>query len=419
VLGKITQAFGCLLITSSLGSAAGLAISFNDLTANLTNVNSTYSVAISGTGSANITSIGETTITLNGTGTRERGLNCGDYLQLNLVFTLDATDTLTAVFTMPLTGFGSPQPFTITGGTGLLAGSSGTGTVTVNANATNTVVTGSGSGTLSLGAPLPTPPTISPSGIVPVYSTVPIVQPGSWISIYGANFVSTSTTWTGNFPTNLGGVTVTIDSKPAYLWFVSPGQINLQVPNDATQGCVNVVVNTPTGSVSSQVTLQAQQPSLDLLDGSKYAVAEIPSTTNSGAYAGGAYDLMGPAGLFPFNTRPVKVGETIELYGVGFGPTLVPVTAGQVLANYTQDTITPTVTIGGVNAQVTFAGEVEAGLYQLNVVIPQVPSGDEQIIATVPGANPVLFSADMTQNCTDPDPEGSMPTNCAVYLSVQ
>jgi uncharacterized protein (TIGR03437 family) len=42
-----------------------------------------------------------------------------------------------------------------------------------------------------------------------------------------------------------------------------------------------------------------------------------------------------------------------------------------------------TVTIGGVNAQVMFAGITGAGLYQINVIVPDVPAGDQKIILTI------------------------------------
>ena len=54
-------------------------------------------------------------------------------------------------------------------------------------------------------------PAITTGGIVPG-----TIQPGEWVSIYGTNLASETATWTGNFPTSLGGTSVTIDGKPAY-----------------------------------------------------------------------------------------------------------------------------------------------------------------------------------------------------------
>jgi sugar lactone lactonase YvrE len=60
-------------------------------------------------------------------------------------------------------------------------------------------------------------PSISAGGVVPASSTVNTIQAGQWVSIYGSNLAGTTANWTGNFPTTLGGTSVTIDGKPAYL----------------------------------------------------------------------------------------------------------------------------------------------------------------------------------------------------------
>ena len=59
-------------------------------------------------------------------------------------------------------------------------------------------------------------PLIASGGIGPIYSISATIQPGEWVSIYGANLAGASATWTGNFPTLLGGTSVTINGKQAY-----------------------------------------------------------------------------------------------------------------------------------------------------------------------------------------------------------
>lgn len=237
-----------------------------------------------------------------------------------------------------------------------------------------------------LSTPVPSPqlPFISPNGIVPNDSSVPIVQPGSWISIYGANLATSTTTWNNDFPTSLGGTTVTIDNNPAYLWYVSPGQINLQAPDDTTTGMVTVNVKTASGTASSSVTLSQFGPSLSLFD-SQYVAAEILTPDGSGMYGGGTYDLVGPTGYFSFAARPVQPGETLVLYGVGFGPTNPPVPAGQTFTGAAPTTNPVTVTIGGESTTVLFSGLVAAGLFQINVVVPSISSGDQVVQAAVGG----------------------------------
>ncbi len=239
--------------------------------------------------------------------------------------------------------------------------------------------------TLPINLPVPT---ITTGGVVPIFSSVPTIQAGSWISIYGTSLADNIYTWSGNFPTSLGGDTVTINGKAAYLWFVSPTQLNVQAPDDTTTGSVDVVVNTPYGPANSTVTLAPVAPSFNLFDSSKYVAGVIPTADGSGAYQGGTYDLLGPSGFFSFSTRPVKVGESVELYGVGFGPTTPPVPAGQVYSGPGAQTPAGavTITIGGMPATVTFSGITEAGSYQINVVIPATGSGDQLVQASVGGA---------------------------------
>jgi uncharacterized protein (TIGR03437 family) len=92
--------------------------------------------------------------------------------------------------------------------------------------------------------------------------------------------------------------------------------------------------------------------------------------------------FLGPATLYPGVTTPAQPGETIVLYGNGFGRTNPPVGAGS-LAPYGTLPSNPVIRIGGLPATVRFAGIVAAGEYQFNVVVPSgVPNGDNPISAT-------------------------------------
>jgi uncharacterized protein (TIGR03437 family) len=228
-------------------------------------------------------------------------------------------------------------------------------------------------------------PVITPGGIGPVYSSSNTIQAGSWISIYGKNLANMTAIWNGDFPTSLGGVSVTIDDKAAYLWYVSPTQINLQAPDDAQTGQVTVVVKNAAGSMTSTVTLARAGPSLSLLGDGKHVAGVIPTPDGSGAYGSGGYDLAGPDGAFAFNTRPVKQGEVLVLYGVGFGATNPSIAAGQTFSGAAPTMNPVTFTIGGIAAEVTFSGITEAGLYQFNLTVPKTGSGDMTVLATVSG----------------------------------
>ena len=179
--------------------------------------------------------------------------------------------------------------------------------------------------------PLPgaTPPVIDPNGVVPIYSSAVEIQPGEWVSIYGKNLALLPSTWNGDFPTVLGDTSVTINGKAAYLWYVSPQQINLQSPDDTAVGSVNVIVTTNGGTATSTVSLGQFAPAFSLVDG-KHVAGIILRTDGSGAFGNGGYDILGPTGTsLGYATVAAKSGDVIELFGVGFGPTNPAVVAGK------------------------------------------------------------------------------------------
>jgi uncharacterized protein (TIGR03437 family) len=246
-----------------------------------------------------------------------------------------------------------------------------------------TAAVGIQNGSVSVVNPSIGNPSITPSGVVPVYSSATTIQPGSWVSIYGSNLSSETTSWNGQFPTTLGGVNVTINAKQAFLWFVSPTQINLQAPSDTATGTVSVVVTTSGGKASSTVMLGPYGPSFSLLS-SRYSAAIVLTPGQSGN-SGSGYDIIGPSAAFSYPSRPVQAGETVLLYGVGFGPTSPTVLAGQAFSGAAPCVSLPQVTIGGVPAMVSFAGIVEAGLYQLNVVIPSGVGVGDKLLQAIAG----------------------------------
>jgi len=235
-------------------------------------------------------------------------------------------------------------------------------------------------------ASLPPSPTIDPGGIAPVYSTVPAIQPGEWVSIFGANLASSTATWTGDFPASLGGASVTIDGRAAALSFVSPGQINLQAPDDTASGAVPVVVTTAGGVATATVTLAKFAPSFLLLD-SKHVAGIILRSNGSGAYGGGAYDIIGPAGnSLGYPTVAAKAGDSILLFAVGLGPTSPAVPAGQAFSGAAPTTNPVNVLIDNVSVTPAFAGVSGAGLYQINLTVPAgLGTGDVSLAATVGG----------------------------------
>jgi uncharacterized protein (TIGR03437 family) len=267
---------------------------------------------------------------------------------------------------------------------GLQAGSSPSATVTISCTSANpcTAVTVPVQVIVTAG----TAPTINQNGVVPIFSTVTTVQQGEWISIYGTNLGTGTFYWNGNFPQSLGGTSVTIDGRPAYMYFVEPTQVNVQVPNDSATGTVLVVVNTPTGSITSTVTLGEFGPSFSLID-SKHVAGIIYRPDGSGAYGSGSgsYDIIGPTGSsLGYRTVAATAGDVIALFGVGFGPTTPAVPAGQPFSGQAPTNNTVTMMMNNVNVPLSFSGLSEAGVYQFNLTVPAgLGTGDVPVVALV------------------------------------
>jgi uncharacterized protein (TIGR03437 family) len=209
------------------------------------------------------------------------------------------------------------------------------------------------------------------------------IASGSWVSIYGSGLSATTRSWQNadfqgsNLPVALDGVSVTINGKAAAVWFISPGQLNVQAPSDNATGPVAVQVTNASGSAVGTAALQQYAPGFFTFPG-KYAAA---------VHADGAY--VAPVGFFggAVASRPAQPGEVLLIFGSGFGPTAPAVPAGQVFqgAAALADPSQLHIRIGGIPAIVQYAGMVAAGEYQFNVVVPALTDGDQQLTADIGG----------------------------------
>ena len=194
----------------------------------------------------------------------------------------------------------------------------------------------------------------------------PGIVAGSWVTIQGANLSDVSRTWSdsdftnGNvLPTNLSGVSVKINGLDAPVYYISPGQINVQAPANIN-GTVSVVVthNGVAGSPGSASAV-ASAPGLFtyLLGGRTY-----PS-----ALFNGTYTIVGDPALYSAAAK-AKAGDIIQLYATGLGVS----PAGNIITSPIAFSGTVTATIGTANAPVLGTALVAVGEFQVNI---QVPSG--------------------------------------------
>jgi uncharacterized protein (TIGR03118 family) len=209
-------------------------------------------------------------------------------------------------------------------------------------------------------------PAIAASGAVNAASLSAGIAPGAFATIFGTALAATTRTWAssdfvnGKLPVQLDGVSVTIDGKPAYVYYVSPTQIDVIAPADSNSGSVPVIV-TNNSVTSASATAQLSTVAPAFFAAGKYAIA---------AHADGS--LVASA-------TPAVPGEGIALYGTGFGATS-PTVDGMVVSSPANLVTTPTITIGGASAKVNFAGRSAAGLDQINVIVPPVPAGSTGVV---------------------------------------
>jgi protocatechuate 3,4-dioxygenase, beta subunit len=221
----------------------------------------------------------------------------------------------------------------------------------------------------------------SRSGVVNAAGFQVGVAPGAWISIHGFRLSNTTRTWTssdivnGKLPTSLDGVSVAINGRNAFVYYISPTQINVLAPSDTLSGSVPVVVTNANGtSASTTVQLQAALPGFFRLT-EEYVIA----TDANGGYIGPENIATG------LLTTPAKPFDAITLWGTGFGPT-TPATEPSDVLEAANPLLNPvTLRIGQSTAQVTYAGLTGTGLYQFNLIVPDLPNGDYPVVAQVAG----------------------------------
>ncbi|MCX6628416.1 MAG: hypothetical protein NTW28_12395, partial [Candidatus Solibacter sp.] len=194
------------------------------------------------------------------------------------------------------------------------------------------------------------------------YATGP-VAPGSILTIFGSNIgprdLVSGTFANGQIATNAGGVQVTFDGTPAPVLYARANQVGVIVPFEVagkTQSAVQL-------SLNGQPAPMVQQPVSPTAPG-------IFTTASTG---NGQASVINQTGTVNAANAPAAKGSVVAIYMTGAGQ-LVPAGKTGALGTATQAIAAPvTVTIGGLDATLTYAGAAPTsiqGLYQINATVP-------------------------------------------------
>jgi uncharacterized protein (TIGR03437 family) len=220
------------------------------------------------------------------------------------------------------------------------------------------------------------PPVVSPGGIVSAsaFGAFTSIAPGSWIEIYGSDLAASTGGWSGTDfnngigPTTLGGVTVSVGGQPAFIDYVSPGQIDALVPSNAPTGAQAITITNANGASDKfWLIVNPTQPGLlapptFTVSGKQYVAAIL----SDGSFALPLNAIPGVA------SRPAHAGETVTIYGVGFGAVSGGLTAGTIVTQQNSLTTPLQFTFNTTSVTPAYDGLAPSftGLYQFNLVVP-------------------------------------------------
>jgi uncharacterized protein (TIGR03437 family) len=204
------------------------------------------------------------------------------------------------------------------------------------------------------------PPQIS--AVVSAADSKSPAAPGGLITVYGSQLSPTNqATAQIPVPTALANSCITVNGQPIPLIFVSPSQVNAQMPFQAV-GAETIVVHTPAGTSDNfNITVQPNAPAV-FLSGVAGPANNLPTIIR--------YDN----GLLATDSNPIHRNDTLVIYVTGLGQTNpAGLTGYPAPGDPPANALTPTtVSIGGVNLAVSYAGLApgEVGVYQINAVVP-------------------------------------------------
>ena len=190
---------------------------------------------------------------------------------------------------------------------------------------------------------------------------VSALAPGALVTVYGSGLSISTAMAALPLPTTLGGAAVNVGGLSAPILYASSTQLNIQIPFEASAGSVILNVTADSAAAGNEtLALSALAPGLFLLPQGTAAAVNQDGSVNSQA-------------------RPASAGSIISAYLTGLGPVNPAIATGAAAPSTPLSYVAATVTatIGNVNAPVKFAGLAPgfAGLYQVNILVPQMASG--------------------------------------------
>jgi uncharacterized protein (TIGR03437 family) len=222
------------------------------------------------------------------------------------------------------------------------------------------------------------------SAVVNGASFQPGIVANSWVTIQGTGLAARTDDWSnsivnGALPTLLDGVSVSMGGKAAYVYYISPGQLNVLAP-DLPAGPIDVTVTTG-GETSAPFATMASEygPAFFVWPGS-----QVVATRTDYSYA------VKPGTFAGATTVAAKPGDVIVLWATGFGPTNPAAPTGVAVPSdqaYATNS-TPSITIDNLSATVYGAALApgSAGLYQIAIQVPtSLADGDWPIQALIGG----------------------------------
>ena len=200
-------------------------------------------------------------------------------------------------------------------------------------------------------------PAIATGGIVSATTFNQSISAGSLVSLFGAHFSDSIASATSfPLPTYLGGTTVLANGTAVPLLYVSPTQINVQLPAGFTGALAIQVVRGAVQSVAAPIIVAAEAPGILAISGTQGAILNADLSLNSAA-------------------NPAAPGSVIQIFASGLGATNPPLAAGQAASSrppFNTTSSPVTVLIDGKSVPVQFAGAAPgfAGLFQINATVP-------------------------------------------------